>query len=118
MGEAATQCAWCRRFYDDAGFVEVALGATDVVNHGICYLCLDVVLQEEVERFIAEGDFEEARAAEENRRATAARLARRRDDARRARADLAARLERMTAALVVKAEEQVRSTQARRKTAR
>lgn len=109
MGETATQCAWCRRFYDDAGFVEVILAATDVVNHGICYLCLDAALQQEVERLIAEGESGEARAAEENRHATAARLARRRDEALRRRAGLSAHLEQVTAALVVKAEEHVRT---------
>lgn len=93
MPEPATQCAWCRRFYDGTGFVEVPSSPLDlVINHGICYVCLDVMLRQEVERLTAEGSLILAAEAEEHRRATIIRLSRQRAEALRSRLVAAGKL--------------------------
>jgi hypothetical protein len=106
MGASSTQCAWCRRFYDAGGFVDHAPTSSDLINHGICYVCLDVALREEVARLVAEGDHREARVAERRRVATATRLARQREEASRERARLSTNAARVAAELVATAEEQ------------
>lgn len=93
MREQATQCAWCRRFYDGTGFVEVRSSPLDlVINHGICYVCLDVMLRQEVERLTAEGSLILAAEAEQHRRATIIRLSRQRAEALRVRLVAAGKL--------------------------